>query len=65
MILDAYIHLPYLTSFAQKIVTVLLIAVLIIYELSGENKTYGKKLLIPFIVVLGIAVLIIIIQSVI
>lgn len=67
MIFDAYIRLTYLTSTAQKITTVLLIILLIIYELSGESKMYrtGKKLLIPFIITLGIAVGIIIIQSII
>jgi len=67
VIFDAYIRLAYLTSTAQKITTVLLIALLIIYELSEDSKTYrnGKKLLIPLIITLGIAVGMIFIQSVI
>lgn len=66
MIFDTYIHLLDLTSIDQKIITVLLIVLLIIYEFSGENKNYksGRKLLIPFIITLGITVGIIIIQSV-
>jgi len=67
MIFDAYIRLAHLTSTAQEIVTALLVALLIIYELSGENETYksGRRLLIPYIVIFGIAVGAIIIQGII